>query len=552
MYFRIISISLLILCSLIISCSDSSAPVQVLDINPTPFLSGVGEPHSPYQITTLEQLQAVRDYPERYFILTYDIDASATETWNDGAGFLPLGSEESPFSGTFDGNGHTVKNLYLNHDIRDVGLFGYVRGAQIENLTISGANVTGKDFTGGLAGRAIISSFKNIRIEGDITSSNYSGLLAGAAERVVFQNIRVSGSATGILTGGISGRARFIDADDIHAEVSVNGRDYSGGLFGLLWATLTTNAISNCSSDSDVVSIEGNAGGITGFDARADFNSEPLIINCTTSGKVTGRFAGGLVGGGATNISYSSSSADVFGEIYAGGLLGGMNRVDMINFRIYRSHTNGNVSVSETQCGESDGNAGGLIGKAGNVHILKSFSEGAVAGRNGVGGLVGEMFNGSISKSFSTGEISACAYSGGLVGFIWNNAAIHNSYSLGSVSSDNGLRGGIVGLSFTFADISEVYAAGMVTEANLTGALAGVLSAPLKNSYWSSELSGTEVAAGDLITRNETSGELINISQLMPEDMQGPGARENMPSFDWDNTWDTSDTFPVLKWQNEQ
>lgn len=553
MYFRFIPASLLCICALLISCTDSSTTVQVMDINPTPFLSGVGEPHSPYHITTIEQLQAVRNYPERKFILMSDIDASDTEFWNDGAGFLPIGSEDSPFSGTFNGNGHTIKNLYLNHDLRDTGLFGYVRDAAIENLIISGAKVIGNNFAGGLASRGVNSSFINIHVEADVTSSNYSGILVGAVERTVFQSIRVSGSAEGIIVGGMTGRARFIEADDIHAEVKVYGRDFSGGLIGMLWATTQEQqAISNCSSNSETVSVEGSAGGIIGIDLRSEFNSEPLIQNCTSAGSVTGTAAGGIAGRGAFHIRNSTSSADVYGSLFAGGLIGATNSVDLKKVSIYRSGNTGNISIDDTQCGLSDGNVGGLVGRARNVHIAKSYSEGTIAGRNGVGGLIGEMFNGSISESFATGDISACAYSGGLVGFIWNNAAIQNSYSLGSVSSDNDVTGGIVGLSFTHADITEVYAAGVVSTAAFSGALAGVLSAPLKNSYWSSELSGTEAAAGDLITRNDTTGELINISMLLPGEMQGLSARDFMSSFDWENTWQTSNTFPVLKWQLEQ
>ncbi len=524
-----------------------------MDINPTPFLSGVGEPHSPYQITTIEQLQALKNYPEREFILMADIDATDTKTWNDGAGFLPIGSEDSPFSGRFDGNGHSIDNLFLNHDLRDTGLFGYLRDAAIENVKLSGMTVTGNNFTGGLASRVINSSIQNVRVEADVTSENYSGVLIAAVERSVLKNIRVSGSAAGIISGGIAGRARFIDSDDVHAEVTIEGKEFAGGLFGILWATTPDNqAISNCSSDSQVTSAEGDAGGIIGIDLRSDFNSDPSIVNCTSSGTVTAEFAGGLVGRGAIDIQHSSSSAIVRGGTLAGGLLGGTNAVDLKPVQIYRSNFTGNVSIAESFCGTSDGLVGGLVGRARNVHISRSYSEGTIEGRNGVGGLIGEMFNGSIAESYATGSVSACSYSGGLVGFIWNDAAIRDSYSLGNVSSENGVGGGIVGLSFTNADISQVYSTGMISEATLSGALAGVLSAPLLNSYWSSELAGTDIVAGDLVTRNNTTGELINISKLLPEEMQGAAARDNMPFFDWNNTWDTSDTFPVLKWQNEQ
>jgi hypothetical protein len=61
------------------------------------FAGGDGTPENPYQIETVEQLQAMNDHLDKHFILMNDIDASATAEWNDGAGFEPIG--EQPFSG---------------------------------------------------------------------------------------------------------------------------------------------------------------------------------------------------------------------------------------------------------------------------------------------------------------------------------------------------------------------------------------------------------------------------------------------------------------------
>ena len=92
------------------------------------------------------------------YILTQDIEASATASWNDGAGFDPIGTHdlivpERAFTGTFDGQGYVISNLYINRPERNwTGLFGAVgdRGI-IQNLGLESGAVTGNSFVAGLA-----------------------------------------------------------------------------------------------------------------------------------------------------------------------------------------------------------------------------------------------------------------------------------------------------------------------------------------------------------------------------------------------------------------
>ena len=88
-------------------------------------------------------------------MLDGDIDASATRSWNSGAGFAPIGTSSIPFSGSFDGQGYAIRNLYINRgDAEYVGLFGYVSGelATISNVALDNATITGRNYTGALMG----------------------------------------------------------------------------------------------------------------------------------------------------------------------------------------------------------------------------------------------------------------------------------------------------------------------------------------------------------------------------------------------------------------
>lgn len=100
------------------------------------FDGGTGTVADPYQISTALQLQEMEDYLSSSFILTEDIDVSDIDDINGGKGLEPVGSNGTDFTGTFDGDGHTISNLALDWDGKTyVGLFGKLSGGnnQISN-----------------------------------------------------------------------------------------------------------------------------------------------------------------------------------------------------------------------------------------------------------------------------------------------------------------------------------------------------------------------------------------------------------------------------------
>ncbi len=82
-------------------------------------------------IDSIEELQLIGNdpaYPRNgSYVLSQDIDASATSGWNDGRGFQPIGECYDPFCGILDGQGHKIIGLYINRpDESYVGIFRYV------------------------------------------------------------------------------------------------------------------------------------------------------------------------------------------------------------------------------------------------------------------------------------------------------------------------------------------------------------------------------------------------------------------------------------------
>jgi len=87
-------------------------------------------------ITTCTELQNIRNGLTGDYYLANDIDCSCTSGWNGGAGFEPIGTSSNRFTGTFDGKGYKITNLYITRPSTDfVGLFGCTgSGSEIKNV----------------------------------------------------------------------------------------------------------------------------------------------------------------------------------------------------------------------------------------------------------------------------------------------------------------------------------------------------------------------------------------------------------------------------------
>ena len=154
------------------------ASVTLSGTNPSLAIAGatytvindLGAPGS----TTAADLQGMNGGLATNYALGSNIDATATSSWNTDTGFTPIGSLATPFTGIFDGLGHTVSMLTINLATPDVGLFGVTgSGAVIRNVGLVGGSVTGLAGTGALVG--------NNGPDTSISNSYSSGSVSGAA-----------------------------------------------------------------------------------------------------------------------------------------------------------------------------------------------------------------------------------------------------------------------------------------------------------------------------------------------------------------------------------
>ncbi|AIF45638.1 hypothetical protein [Virgibacillus sp. SK37] len=239
--------------------------------------SGIGTEAEPYYVRNQADLWNVREDTYAYYIQVNDIDMSYTHEmapYTDGtfAGWTPING----FYGTYDGQGFTISNLYINRPSKfNIGLFGSTdRGAIIKNLILTNFDITCKNNGGALIGTVRFDSSKinnvhavNVKITGQ---RNFIGGLIGEARTSsiisYIQNCSVSGSLTntddyaGI--GGVVGRTNNITIlnsysnMDIVAEGSIIG--------GIVGETLSNTHVENCYSLSRIPNND-NAGGLLGY-----------------------------------------------------------------------------------------------------------------------------------------------------------------------------------------------------------------------------------------------------------------------------------------------
>ncbi len=156
----------------------------ILIRNPEIGLTGAGTPEDPYLIPDLDTLEAVKVFVNdggrgSYFKLTNDIDLSENYSENTTP-WKPIGSDyDHPFTGVFDGGGHTISGLYTDIYVGDyVGLFGVVKGGMVKNLIVSGTIRSGK-YTGGIAAALCGGTIENCRSDCYIRGTNYVRGLGG-------------------------------------------------------------------------------------------------------------------------------------------------------------------------------------------------------------------------------------------------------------------------------------------------------------------------------------------------------------------------------------
>ncbi|WP_300426178.1 hypothetical protein [uncultured Thalassolituus sp.] len=216
------------------------------------------------------------------FELTTDLDFdtngdgvmdASDDYWNDGAGWEPIGSSSGSFQADFHGNGHLIRNLYIDRPNDDyIGLFGSIQNASIQSVGLTGTltYIHGDDFTGTLAGRTNSNTTMTaVFALGDVEADNYAGGLVGYLHNTTVTNSFTSSrvDSTGISVGGFAGLVTNGSITASYSTGSVSGAGNVGGFAGdagsnditaVHWATDSSGQ-----SESDDSSADNNYQGAT-------------------------------------------------------------------------------------------------------------------------------------------------------------------------------------------------------------------------------------------------------------------------------------------------
>ncbi len=250
---------------------------------------GTGEPNSPYQIWTPEQMNAIGAEPndwDKHFKLMADIDLSQYQ----GTEFNVIGDRieghndyiDRPFRGVFDGNGHTISNFrYRSSDKGYIGLFGYVdaAGATIRNLGMIGPNLLHADNGSGtalLAGHPDSRAYMLLSFVADATGALVGHLGSGSVTGCYVAGGAVTGTYD---VGGLAGHNFLGAVTQCYATCAVGGERFVGGLLGYNWGDVT-----NCTSGGRVDG-QSDTGGLVGA------SREDRAVNCFWDVETSGQMA---------------------------------------------------------------------------------------------------------------------------------------------------------------------------------------------------------------------------------------------------------------------
>ena len=246
-------------------------------------MTGKGTEAEPFELKTADHLAWFREFVNEGNMEACakiaddvkEIDMSTvchkadTEKQVTELSWIPIGtSYTNRYQGTFDGNGKTISNLYINATSDDTGFFGYAEKGSIKNITFDNAMVksTGNQFTGILAGFEELCIIENIK---------------------TLANCSVEGKDD---VGGIAGRASG-DIGNCENHAMVKGAFYVGGIVGDY--RNSGKSIISCANYGVVTGTENSVGGIAGY-----FGSG-TIQNCANYGDITGPdIVGNLIGNG--------------------------------------------------------------------------------------------------------------------------------------------------------------------------------------------------------------------------------------------------------------
>ena len=416
-------------------------------------LYGNGTPEDPYRLTSADDLAKIQEailnfhnngnLVNSYTCFEQQNDISMAN-YNDQCGWegnwYQIGLSASyPFTGYYDGNGYTIRDLkMLDKNAVGASLFGFVNQAIISNLTIEKATITGYGALSAIVGAVTTKggSINKTFIKGCVVKKS---TIESRSDGVVTDGMAIGGIA-GMVDPNVN---LWIDSCSVE-DCTINGAIAVGGILGGGTVYSMTQITNSHNRNTKVTASYNCAGGIVGY---AD---TLYVYSCSNNGTIKGAASttappgnlpansiynvgtGGIAGGsGLSTIISSRNSGTVQGSRGVGGIIG--STLVTTQPRTYYNNTfigfcsnSGNIN--------GDSYIGGLCGEA-QLGAYKSYNEGMIeANSSFAGGILGFAPLASITNTANFNKVIASSYSGGIAGSILAGSLGINT-NLGEVAS---------------------------------------------------------------------------------------------------------------------
>ena len=282
------------------------------------------------------------------YVLKNDIKLSSF--WNEKLNsWTPIGTEEKPFKGFFEGLGHKISGLYIDGSNSNQGLFGVIDGGIVSNLEVEGKVKSSSENIGGIVGKAKNAyTIRNCLNRVEVTGKNNVGGIIG--EDIVEEskgkilNCRNMAIITGeSKVGGIIGISNGDIVNSVNFSNVEATLDSVGGLVGLKNKNENSNLTGTLKMSYNIAKVKGNSkvGGVVG-------TNNDSVENCYNTGIVesSNGYVGGIVGTqeGTTDSnkllnSYSTGNIISTVEENVGGVIGSKTENSIVSKCIYIENT---------------------------------------------------------------------------------------------------------------------------------------------------------------------------------------------------------------------
>lgn len=362
------------------------------------YMDCLGTAAYPYQISTAAQLKLFRDIVNGTGGQTQDTAACATLTadivLNDGTfaedgsytpgpsgaaltEWSPMGVNNSTaYAGTFDGAGHTIQGLYCNSYRGASGLFGYIAGATIQDIRVTGHfNADSAEHSG-----CIVAFAQNSRITGCVSTASINGQNS-------FQ------SSTGGIVGIADSSTQVSDCINYGTVKCITSEYYATNAGGIVGWLAGYSTVTNCSNFGTIIGL------VNGSSTPNSGSTPPIyvggIVGTTDPGSISDCY-----NAGAVRINEQSSSSSTQG---AGGIAGYAGNDAQHPVQISNCYNVGSVTAAN-----ANAMLGGIVGWSGYDSV-------AITNCYYLTGTAGQVYGNGTATVTATTEKSAFDFADGTV-----------------------------------------------------------------------------------------------------------------------------------------